>query len=291
MPDALGDYLNAIARCPLLTAEQEIQLGRRIARWRELSGIDRPLTAAEQREYRSGERARDRFMQSNLQLVVHVARRYNRRSRSTMELLDLIQEGNIGLARAVELFDYSRGYKFSTYAYWWIRQAMGRALIQVDPMIRVPFGTHELLAKLSKVAESFARNNGRPATVKEIAALMDKSEEYIGDALRRVYRVTSLDKNANNDDSMSSIIDMIAADQGQEESDPKIDAIRECCNQYLDDKTRRVLYARHQQNPVPWSKLEKELKMSRARIQDLHNRGLSRLKMMVADQCGNHSLI
>ena len=145
MSDSIKDYLNSIAKYPLLTPQQEIQLGRRVQRLRELQSLGRALTNAEQREVRSGERARQRFIQSNLQLVVHVARRYDKRNNKTMELLDLIQEGNIGLARAVELFDPTRGYKFSTYAYWWIRQGITRALISSDAIIRLPIGVHETM--------------------------------------------------------------------------------------------------------------------------------------------------
>jgi DNA-directed RNA polymerase sigma subunit (sigma70/sigma32) len=105
MSSSFKSYLNEIARYPLLTVEQEIQYGRRIAKMRELQQLERTLTNAEQRVIRSGQRARERFMQCNLQLVVHVAKKYETRKRKSLEIMDLIQEGNIGLARAVELFD------------------------------------------------------------------------------------------------------------------------------------------------------------------------------------------
>jgi RNA polymerase primary sigma factor len=114
MSPSFKSYLNEIARYPLLTTEQEIQYSRRITKMRDLQQLERPLTDAEQRLVRSGRRARERFMQCNLQLVVHIAKKYEKRSRKSLEIMDLVQEGNIGLARAVELFDYSRGYKFST---------------------------------------------------------------------------------------------------------------------------------------------------------------------------------
>jgi len=212
MSDAIGDYLNSIARYPLLTPQQEIQLGRRVAKWRELKNLERPLTTQERRELRSGERARQKFMQSNLQLVVHVARKYSRRNTQTLDMLDLIQEGNIGLARAVELFDYTRGYKFSTYAYWWIRQSIGRALIQYDPIIRLPLGVHEMLIKLNKTAQAFAQEHGRTATIAELAAVLDVTPKVISDTLQQAYRVTSLDKPAQ--DESSNILDIIA-DQRQ----------------------------------------------------------------------------
>jgi RNA polymerase primary sigma factor len=160
---------NLNARYPLLTVDQEIQYGRRIAKMRELQQLERILTDAEQRLVRSGQRARERFMQCNLQLVVHVAKKYENRRRKSLEIMDLIQEGNIGLARAVELFDPLRGYKFSTYAYWWIKQGIQRALSQSDAMIRLPTGLHDLLAKIARTTSDLVQRIGRTPTLNEVA--------------------------------------------------------------------------------------------------------------------------
>jgi RNA polymerase primary sigma factor len=165
MSPSFQRYLNEIARYPLLTVDQEIQYGRRIAKMRELQQLERTLTDAEQRLVRSGQRARERFMQCNLQLVVHVAKKYENRRRKSLEIMDLIQEGNIGLARAVELFDSSRGYKFSTYAYWWIKQGIQRALSQSDAMIRLPTGLHDLLAKIARTTSDLGQRIGRTPTL------------------------------------------------------------------------------------------------------------------------------
>jgi len=137
---------------------------------RELKAATHELTAAERREIRSGEKARNQFMQCNLQLVVHVAKKYERSRRKSLEIMDLIQEGNIGLARAVELFDHTRGYKFSTYAYWWIKQGIHRALSQLDDMIRIPTGMHELLYKINRVNQSLSHQFCRAPTPEELAA-------------------------------------------------------------------------------------------------------------------------
>ena len=282
MSDAIGDYLNSIARYPLLTPQQEIQLGRRVARWKELKDLDRTLTTQERRELRSGERARQRFMQSNLQLVVHVARKYSKRNTQTLDMLDLIQEGNIGLARAVELFDYSRGYKFSTYAYWWIRQAIGRALVQYDPIIRLPLGVHEMLTKLNKTAQQFAQQHGRTATMAELAAVLEVSPSVISDTLRQAYRVTSLDKPAQEDSS--NILDLIADEKQYDvEYDWQVEIIRDYCEEYLDDRTREIIYARNSRNPVPWNDLEQRLGISRGRMCELQKRGINRLRMLIGN--------
>jgi len=280
--DVVGDYLKSIARYPLLTVQQEIQLGRRVARWKELKDLERPLTNQERRELRSGERARQRFMQSNLQLVVHVARKYSRRATQTLEMMDLIQEGNIGLARAVELFDYSRGYKFSTYAYWWIRQGIGRALVQHDPIIRLPLGVHDMLVKLHRTAEQFAREKGRTATLQDLADTLEMEPEVIAKTLMQSYRVTSLDKTANSNDDSSNLVDLIADPNTYDaEHDWQLDTIREYCELYLDERTREIIRARYDRNPAPWGDLAKKYNVSRQVLQNAERRGINRLKMMI----------
>ena len=208
MSDSIKDYLNSIARHPLLTAQQEIQLGRRVVRWRELRDKEQ-LTPDERRELRSGERARQRFIQSNLQLVVHVARKYDRRQNKTLELMDLIQEGNIGLARAVELFDPARGYKFSTYAYWWIRQGITRALIMQDSMIRLPSSLHEQLYKINRTAQDLTHKLCRQPTLMELADAVEMDAKDLSIMLKRAYKVTSLDQKVQDAES-GSICDTIA---------------------------------------------------------------------------------
>lgn len=282
MSDAIKDYLNAIARYPLLTVEQEIQLGRRVARWRELSELDRPLSGDERRELRSGERARQRFIQSNLQLVVHVARKYDRRQNRSLELMDLIQEGNIGLARAVELFDCTRGYKFSTYAYWWIRQGITRALMVQDAIIRLPSSLHDLLYRLNRTAERLAHDHQREPTLSELAAEMAVPIDELMMTLRRAYRVTSLDQKVADGESV--IADVLPAPCGEDDQcSEQLTALLACCSAHLDDTTEMVVRARHQQEPVSWPELQQRTGMSRLRLQQLHDRGLSRLRMLLVD--------
>jgi RNA polymerase primary sigma factor len=284
MSDAVGDYLNNIAKFPLLTPQQEIQLGRRVQRWKELKDLERSLTPQEKRELRSGERARQRFMQSNLQLVVHVARKYTRRRTQTLDMMDLIQEGNIGLARAVELFDCSRGYKFSTYAYWWIRQGIGRALVQYDPIIRLPLGVHDMLVKLHRAAEQFAQRHGRIATASDLAVELDVTKEEISKVLLQSYRVTSLDKQSNNDDG-SPIIDIIADERQYDiDADWQLQMLLEYCDKYLDERTREIIYARHAKQPVPWHALASRYGVSRQRVSEQYHRGINRLRMLANAQ-------
>jgi RNA polymerase primary sigma factor len=202
-------YLDTIGRVPLLTAEQEIELGRKVARAQELKQLDRPLTDAERRELRIGERAQRKFVTANLRLVVSVAKRYANRTKS-LDLMDLIQEGNIGLIRGVEKFDPTRGYKFSTYAYWWIRQGIRRGISSRDRLIRLPGTVADIAANwdytISKLTQQLGRNP-KPSEMAE--ALGVKVQEVVTYINQGTHSLVSLDSiySARQD---TPLIDMIA---------------------------------------------------------------------------------
>jgi RNA polymerase primary sigma factor len=284
MSDSIKDYLNSIARHPLLTAQQEIQLGRRVVRWRELRDKEQ-LTPDERRELRSGERARQRFIQSNLQLVVHVARKYDRRQNKTLELMDLIQEGNIGLARAVELFDPARGYKFSTYAYWWIRQGITRALIMQDSMIRLPSSLHEQLYKINRTAQDLTHKLCRQPTLMELADATEMDAKDLSMMLKRAYKVTSLDQKVQDAES-GSICDTIADPSCLEEDvarSQEINSMMRYFCKYLDPITQQVIQARNLAVPVTWTALEDQMNMNKTRLQNIERRGMNRLRMLMSN--------
>jgi RNA polymerase primary sigma factor len=285
MSPSFKSYLNEIARYPLLTVDQEIQYGRRIARMRELQELERPLTDAEQRLVRSGLRARERFMQCNLQLVVHVAKKYENRKRKSLEIMDLIQEGNIGLARAVELFDSSRGYKFSTYAYWWIKQGIQRALSQNDAMIRLPTGLHELLAKIARTTSDLSHRIGRTPTLAEVADHIDVDVNAIHDALRRSHSVYSLDAITAGSETLT-LIDLIADPQSLVDMDElsishQAQEMLELIDKYLDDRSKFVIRSRRLQQPLTWAEIAAKLGVAPSRVQQLERMALFRLKMML----------
>jgi RNA polymerase primary sigma factor len=285
MSPSFKSYLNEIARYPLLTSAQEIQYGRRIARMRELQEIERPLTDAEQRLVRSGLRARERFMQCNLQLVVHVAKKYENRRRKSLEIMDLIQEGNIGLARAVELFDSSRGYKFSTYAYWWIKQGIQRALSQNDAMIRLPTGLHELLAKIARTTSDLSHRIGRTPTLAEVADHIDVDVNVIHDALRRSHSVYSLDAITAGSETLT-LIDLIADPQSLVDMDElsishQAQEMLELIDKYLDDRSKFIVRSRRLQQPLTWAEIAAKLGVAPSRVQQLERMALFRLKMML----------
>ena len=182
--DPVKDYLKQIGKVRLLNARQEVELARRIeaglfagqklaeGSW-DLSAdaqIDLELVAAD------GRRAKNHLVEANLRLVVSLARRYTGRG---LLLLDLIQEGNLGLIRGVEKFDYTRGYKFSTYATWWIRQAITRAMAEQSRTIRLPVHMAEVLSRLSRVQRQMLQDLGRDPTLQELAAGMDVTREKV----------------------------------------------------------------------------------------------------------------
>ena len=283
MSDSIKDYLNSIAKYPLLTPQQEIQLGRRVQRLRELQSLGRALTNAEQREVRSGERARQRFIQSNLQLVVHVARRYDKRNNKTMELLDLIQEGNIGLARAVELFDPTRGYKFSTYAYWWIRQGITRALISSDAIIRLPIGVHETMYKINRTIQDLSHQLGYQPSITRVAEEINMDPSELSNLLRQTYTVTSIDQQIGNSEC-HSIVDTIADPNAMDNDiSQDVQIMLRYVDEYLDDRTRAVIEARSCYPVVTWAQLEREHGIPKATLNDIYKRGINRIRMLMSN--------
>ncbi|MFB6717331.1 MULTISPECIES: RNA polymerase sigma factor RpoD/SigA [unclassified Streptomyces] len=187
--DLVGMYLDEIARTPLLDAAKEVELSQTVeagvyARQILDGVVESEAGGASRAELEAlvaeGERAKDIFIRSNLRLVVAVARRY---PRAGLPLLDLIQEGNAGLVRAVEKFDYAKGFKFSTYATWWIRQAITRSIADQSRTIRLPVHLVEELGRIRRVQREFNREHGREPEHTEIAAELDSTPERVGDVL------------------------------------------------------------------------------------------------------------
>lgn len=204
MADSFRQFLNEIGQYPLLTAEQEIQLSRRIFAMQELleeRDLEKdPLTVDEKRIVRSGKRAKESLINSNLRLVVNVARKYKGRIEGTIiELPDLVQEGCLGLQRAVEKYDGTRGYKFSTYAYWWIRQSVARAIDTTSRVVRIPQNTLEKINRLCKWINDYEQANHRKPTLSEMSEQMERSEEEIMLWFERARSHSSLDKLCHDD--------------------------------------------------------------------------------------------
>jgi RNA polymerase primary sigma factor len=206
-------YLASIGREPLLTPAEEIQLGNQVQAMMAL--LEKPvdeLSDHQRRLVRIGRRAKGRMMKANLRLVVSVAKKYQGKG---LELLDLIQEGSLGLERAVEKFDPTRGYKFSTYAFWWIRQSMTRAIACQSRTIRLPVHLSERLAIVRKASLDLAHKLGAMPSRSEIAEAINMPLEELDDLLRQSLTTSSLDAPVNADEGRSFLGDLIADESNE----------------------------------------------------------------------------
>ncbi|MEU5132699.1 MULTISPECIES: RNA polymerase sigma factor [Streptomyces] len=205
--DLFRQYLREIGRIPLLTAAEEVELARRVEAGlfaeERLAGtpdLDSRLAGDLDRLVVLGRTAKRRLIEANLRLVVSVAKRYVGRG---LTMLDLVQEGNLGLIRAVEKFDYARGYKFSTYATWWIRQAMSRALADQARTIRVPVHVVELINRVVRVQRRLLQERGVEPTAEDIAAELDLTPERVTEVLRLAQEPVSLHAPVGEEDDVS----------------------------------------------------------------------------------------
>ncbi|MDX3497173.1 RNA polymerase sigma factor [Streptomyces turgidiscabies] len=205
--DLFRQYLREIGRIPLLTAAEEVDLARRVEaglfaeeKLRLASDLDSQLALDLDRLVVLGRMAKRRLIEANLRLVVSVAKRYVGRG---LTMLDLVQEGNLGLIRAVEKFDYARGYKFSTYATWWIRQAMSRALADQARTIRVPVHVVELINRVVRVQRRMLQERGYEPTPEEVAAHLDLLPERVSEVLRLAQEPVSLHAPVGEEDDVA----------------------------------------------------------------------------------------
>jgi RNA polymerase primary sigma factor len=215
--DPISWYLATIGREPLLTPSEEIELGNQVqAMMRLMEEDDANKSRASKNIIRIGLRAKQRMMKANLRLVVSVAKKYQGKG---LELLDLIQEGSLGLERAVEKFDPTRGYKFSTYAFWWIRQSMTRAIACQSRTIRLPVHLSERLSAIRKVSLDLAHKLGAMPSRSEIAEALQMPIEELDGLLRQALTTSSLDAPVNGDDGRSFLGDLIADGNDEEPLD------------------------------------------------------------------------
>ena len=289
---ALRLYLNQLGRYPLLRPEQEIELSRKVALMIELCERERTgyaLTADEQRAVKRGAKAKQRFMEANLRLVVDIAKKYQSRRR-TLELLDLIQEGNIGLARAVEKFDHTKGYKFSTYAYWWIRQQIQRSIRWDDFMIRLPLPVHDQLIKTARATETLAHELGREPTAQEVATKLGIDLAVLAEAIRRTRFVGSLDDQVPGGDGSCRYGDTLAdPDSGSAAAQlaaladqHDAERLQEIVGSQLDAQAKDVLLSRHGADGAEtWADIESRTGLSRLALQRIEHSALNRCRRLM----------
>ncbi|MEV5569789.1 RNA polymerase sigma factor [Spirillospora sp. NPDC052269] len=287
MGDSVHTYLKAIGRRQLLTAEQEVDLAKRIEAglYAEhlLEDDDLPDKYRIELEWVAGDgrRAKSHMLEANLRLVVSVAKKYSDRG---LSLLDVVQEGNLGLIRAVEKFDYSKGYKFSTYAMWWIRQAIQRGFADSARTIRLPVHVLEMLSKLSRVERDMHQRLGREPTPEELALELDKSPEQVRELLRTSRQPISLDSTIG-EDGETRIGDLIE-DTDSPEASELVD------RQLMADQLRRTLdilnpreakimamrFGLYDGTPRTLDEIGKALGLTRERIRQLEKESLSKLR-------------
>jgi len=215
--DSITWYLTSIGREPLLTPAEEIELGNQVQAMMHLVEESKDgYSVQENKTIKVGRRSKERMMRANLRLVVSVAKKYQGKG---LELLDLIQEGSLGLERAVEKFDPTRGYKFSTYAFWWIRQSMTRAIACQSRAIRLPVHLSERLTTVRKVSLELAHKLGAMPSRREISEAMAIPVEELDSLLRQALTISSLDAPIHAEDGRSFLGDLIADGSAEEPLD------------------------------------------------------------------------
>jgi RNA polymerase primary sigma factor len=288
MGDSVHTYLKSIGRTSLLTAEQEVDLAKRIEAglYAEHKLETEPDLADRLRQdleavAEDGRRAKAHMLEANLRLVVSVAKKYSDRG---LSLLDVVQEGNLGLIRAVEKFDYTKGYKFSTYAMWWIRQAIQRGFADSARTIRLPVHVLEMLSKLSRVERDMHQRLGREPTPEELALELDRTPDQIEELLRTSRQPISLDSTIGEDGetSIGDLIEDVDAPEASELVDRQLmaDQLRHA----LDALTPReatimaMRFGLYDGNPHTLDEIGKALGLTRERIRQLEKQSLSKLR-------------
>ncbi len=261
--DLVKLYLQEIGKVPLLTREEEVRLAKRVAR--------------------GDKEAREQLALANLRLVVSIAKKHQG---SGLSLLDLVQEGNIGLMRAIEKFDYRKGYKFSTYATWWIRQAISRAIADKARTIRIPTHVLELMRRIYKAEEEYVQECGEPPTIQDLSKMLGVPVEEV-ERVKKISPYTRSFEEPIGDEEEGSVLgDFI----GRTKSSPLKEAFSEMKYEELrraidglPERERRVLELRFGlsgQQPLTLEEVGREFNLSRERIRQIEKEAIDRLRGM-----------
>jgi RNA polymerase primary sigma factor len=266
--DALQQFLDGIAETPLLTAEEELELAKRIER--------------------GDLEAKDHMTRANLRLVVSIAKRYRNQG---LPFLDLIQEGTVGLIRAVEKFDYRKGFKFSTYATWWIRQAISRGIADKARTVRIPIHIDNVLKKLDGAQRKLESGGDRDASIEEIAALAGVDPVEADVIMRAAQPLVSLDKPVGTDADAAEFGDLIPDETTQSPFDAAMESLMHdrlyAVLEHLPYRERRILVLRYGlggEEPQTVDKVAKMFSVTRERVRQIEEAALRKLSTLAEAQ-------
>lgn len=271
---SLKKWANAVNMTPF-DLKKAIHEGK--SRWAELAGLDVDELEKIQKE---GIRAKEEMIEANLRLVVSVAKRYQNRG---LELLDLVQEGTLGLERAVEKFDPTKGYRFSTYAYWWIRQGITRALATQSRIIRLPVHITEKLNRIKKAQRKIAQDQGKVATLKELSQELDMTPEQIREVLNRIPRSVSLEIKVGKEKD-TELVDLLETTVTSPEESLVHEALHRDMQLLLDeltDREREVIELRYgftDGKCYSLSEIGRVLELSRERVRQIESKAIHKLR-------------
>ncbi len=298
--DTIRQYLREIGRYALLTHEEEIQYGKQVQRMMALLKIRTDLTtqfdrsptdtewatAAEMEPtelksiLRTGDRAKRKMVEANLRLVVSVAKKYQRLN---LEMLDLLQEGGIGLQRAAEKFDPMKGYRFSTYSYWWIRQAMTRAISEQSRTVRLPVHMTEKLSKIKKTQRQLAVKLGRSSTIAEVAEALAMKPQQVRDCLLQARTPISLDLKVGSEQN-TELVELLEDPGMTPDEYATLNGMRENLAQWMQDLTPqqqqvlRLRYGLADNQPMTLQEISGVLQLTRERIRQIEQSAIKRLR-------------